>query len=71
MGSKSPTAAPFGTSSRHSLTGLRASESAVDVGHMRNVVLSGVVVIFEAIIVIGYLAMSVAARTALSIAPFS
>jgi hypothetical protein len=38
---------------------------------MRNVVLSGVVVIFEAIIVIGYLAMSVAARTALSIAPFS
>jgi hypothetical protein len=37
---------------------------------MRNVVLSGVVVVFAAVVLIAYLAVSVAARTALVTTPF-
>jgi hypothetical protein len=36
---------------------------------MRNIVLSVVVLILEAVLVIGYMAITVAARTALAIAP--
>jgi hypothetical protein len=36
---------------------------------MRNIALSGVVLIFELLLVVGYLALSLAARSALAIAP--
>jgi hypothetical protein len=36
---------------------------------MRNIALSGVVLIFELLLVAGYLALSLAARSALAIAP--
>ena len=38
-------------------------------GQMRNVVLSGVTVVFGAVLLLGYLTISLAARTALAMAP--
>lgn len=54
----------------HSLTALQPEDSPADAGDMRNVLLNGVTLIFEAIVVVGCLGMAIAARTALAVAPW-
>jgi hypothetical protein len=48
---------------------LQSPVSAVDARGMRNLLLGGVVLVFELLLLAGFLALSLAARTALAIAP--
>ena len=68
-GSSEESAPALSLAPAHPSVALQPVGPAPDAWAMRNVVLSGVTVVFGAVLLLGYLTISLAARTALARAP--